>query len=100
MLTYYITATGENHELFERDYALLGLQRNLRILGIFARLCIRDGRPQYLEYVPRVWGHIQTNLSRLADPTLTNLIKSSLPTPTRAALNTLKAAWPTNPTQQ
>ena len=41
----------------DRDaYALLGAQRNAKILGIFTRLWKRDGKPRYLAYQPRVWG--------------------------------------------
>lgn len=39
---------------FHRDYEWMGLQRNLRILGVFARLNHRDGKASYLEHIPRV----------------------------------------------
>ena len=39
---------------FHRDYEWMGLQRNLRILGVFARLNHRDGKPAYLDHIPRV----------------------------------------------
>ena len=39
---------------FHRDYEWMGLQRNLRILGVFARLNHRDGKPAYLDHMPRV----------------------------------------------
>ena len=35
--------------------ATLSAQRNLKILGLFTRLCRRDGKPRYLAYLPRVW---------------------------------------------
>ena len=40
---------------FWRDFEWMGLQRHLKVLGIFARLSIRDGKPQYLGDIPRVW---------------------------------------------
>ena len=40
---------------FWRDFEWMGLQRHLKVLGIFARLAIRDGKRQYLDDIPRVW---------------------------------------------
>jgi len=39
---------------FHRDYEWMGLQRNLRILGVFARLHYRDNKVHYLAHIPRV----------------------------------------------
>ncbi|PLC55412.1 aminoglycoside phosphotransferase [Pollutimonas nitritireducens] len=39
---------------FHRAYEWMGLQRNLRILGVFARLSYRDGKHHYLDHMPRV----------------------------------------------
>jgi aminoglycoside/choline kinase family phosphotransferase len=39
---------------FHQDYEWMGLQRNLRILGVFARLNHRDGKAAYLAHMPRV----------------------------------------------
>ena len=41
---------------FIRAYSTLAAQRAAKILGIFARLDRRDGKPQYLRHMPRVWG--------------------------------------------
>ena len=43
-------------------YAVLGAQRATKILGIFARLDRRDGKPQYLRHLPRVWGYLRRSL--------------------------------------
>jgi hypothetical protein len=43
-------------------YAALGAQRNTKILGIFARLAHRDGKPQYLAHLPRIWGYLERTL--------------------------------------
>ena len=42
----------------------MGLQRNIKIVGIFARLHYRDGRAGYLEMIPRFWGYVQDVLPR------------------------------------
>jgi N-acetylmuramate 1-kinase len=47
-------------------YATLAAQRASKILGIFARLDARDGKPQYLRHLPRVWGYLQRSLSHPA----------------------------------
>ena len=39
------------------------LQRASKILGIFARLEKRDGKPQYLRHIPRVWNYLQRSLA-------------------------------------
>ena len=48
---------------FIRIYVTLAAQRASKILGIFARLDMRDGKPQYLRHMPRVWGYLQRSLS-------------------------------------
>ena len=47
---------------FDASYAVLGAQRNCKIVGIFTRLCLRDGKPLYLEHIPRVWRLIEQDL--------------------------------------
>ena len=39
---------------FAASYAIMGAQRATKILGIFARLDRRDGKPQYLAHLPRI----------------------------------------------
>ncbi len=51
---------------FTRLYATLAAQRATKILGIFARLNQRDGKPQYLRHIPRIWGYLQRSLSHPA----------------------------------
>jgi N-acetylmuramate 1-kinase len=51
---------------FIKIYATLAAQRASKILGIFARLDVRDGKPQYLRHLPRVWGYLQRSLSHPA----------------------------------
>jgi tRNA threonylcarbamoyl adenosine modification protein YjeE len=51
---------------FIKIYAMLAAQRASKILGIFARLDMRDGKPQYLRHLPRVWGYLQRALSHPA----------------------------------
>jgi len=47
---------------FSRAFAILGAQRATKILGIFARLFKRDGKPIYLNHIPRVARYLKRNL--------------------------------------
>lgn len=49
---------------FWRDFEWMGLQRHIKVLGIFARLAIRDGKQQYLADIPRVWTYAHRVASR------------------------------------
>jgi N-acetylmuramate 1-kinase len=51
---------------FTRDFAILGAQRATKILGIFARLFKRDGKPAYLKHMPRVSRYLARNLAHPA----------------------------------
>ena len=51
-----------DEDTFRRAYAILGAQRNTKILGIFARLAHRDGKRAYLAHIPRIWGYLERNL--------------------------------------
>ena len=51
---------------FARAYAVLAAQRATKILGIFARLDRRDGKPGYLAHLPRIEGYLRRNLAHPA----------------------------------
>ncbi|MEH6494594.1 MAG: phosphotransferase [Pseudomonas marincola] len=63
MLDRYIAKSGVDETEFRRMYAILGAHRALRIMGIFTRLADRDNKPRYLEFMPRMIAHFQTNLT-------------------------------------
>ena len=64
MRAHYDAAfAGATGAAFETVYRVMGAQRNCRILGTFARLNYRDGKPGYLAYIPRVWRLIEENLA-------------------------------------
>jgi aminoglycoside/choline kinase family phosphotransferase len=48
---------------FDLHYALLGAQRNAKIIGIFTRLWKRDGKERYLSFLPRMWGLLERDLA-------------------------------------
>ncbi len=41
--------------VFEASWAVMAAQRHAKVIGIFTRLCLRDGKPGYLVHIPRVW---------------------------------------------
>lgn len=70
MLQRYIAGSDVDDRAFRRAYAVLGAQRNIRIIGIFTRLWKRDGKPHYQSFMPRMWGLLERDL---AHPALANL---------------------------
>lgn len=86
MIRYFMDATGADAG-FTASYAVLGAQRALRIIGIFARLCISAGKPGYLRLIPRVWGQLQANLAHPANARLAAICQSILPPPTAQNLS-------------
>lgn len=49
---------------FHCDYEWMGVQRQLKVLGIFARLCHRDGKADYLNDMPRVLAYLRRTCER------------------------------------
>ena len=68
LLTRYIKARRAADESFDPAgfaelYAIMSAQRNTRLLGTFARLNRRDGKPQYLRHQPRIWTYLSRSLA-------------------------------------
>ncbi|MDZ4312249.1 MAG: phosphotransferase [Cypionkella sp.] len=83
--------TGTPVDSFRPAYATLGAQRALRIIGIFARLCLHGGKPGYLALIPRVWQHLQRNLAEPELGPLAKICARLLPEPTPEALTRIGA---------
>ena len=62
-------------------YATLAAQRATKILGIFARLERRDGKPQYLRHMPRLWNYLQRSLAHPALAPLKDWYAVNVPAP-------------------
>ncbi|MBL4612694.1 MAG: phosphotransferase [Emcibacter sp.] len=62
----YIRQSGTEAASFIRDYALLGAQRNAKIIGIFTRLYLRDGKGAYLDKIEKVWALLERDLEHPA----------------------------------
>ncbi|HEY3813307.1 MAG TPA: phosphotransferase [Caulobacteraceae bacterium] len=61
---YFAQRPETERERFLDDYAALAALNEARILGIFARLIVRDGKPRYRAFMPRMWRHLNRNLER------------------------------------
>ena len=70
---------------FRLAYAILGAQRNAKIVGIFTRLSRRDGKPVYLRHLPRVWRYLTADLAHPALGDLRRWFDLTVPHTTRIA---------------
>jgi aminoglycoside/choline kinase family phosphotransferase len=57
----------EDFGQFYRDFELMGAQRHIKVLGIFARLCHRDGKDGYLKDMPLVMNYLRATAARYID---------------------------------
>ena len=97
MITHFLKQTAHDPAEFRTAYAVLGVQRNLRILGVFARLCMRDGKAHYIDLIPRVWDHLQNDLAHPALAEVAKILTASLPPPTPKNLEHLKSQCAQHP---
>jgi len=84
MLQRYCAATGSGEE-FLADYARLGAQRNAKIVGIFTRLYKRDGKPRYLDFIPRVWEAMERDLAHPALAPVARWFDANIPAELRVS---------------
>jgi len=91
MIGRYLEQNPQNSDAFRAAYAVLGVQRNLRIVGAFAKLCIEVGKPRYIDLIPRVWEFVERNLAHPALAPVADHIRTTLPAPTPEGLALLKS---------
>lgn len=79
-IDYYLEQNPQmNKEQFMEQYYIIAAQRNCKIIGIFARLAIRDGKQRYMSYLPRVWAHLEKDLQHPALAKLKNWMDKTIP---------------------
>jgi hypothetical protein len=86
LLTRYIKArlaadANFDPKHFAALYALMSAQRNTKLLGIFARLNRRDGKPHYLRHLPRIWTYLNRSLAHPALAGLRDWYAANVPPP-------------------
>ncbi len=92
MTERYLARTGADRAPFLLAAATLSAQRNLKILGLFTRLCRRDGKPRYLAYLPRVWSHLVRDLAHPGLAPLAAFVARHVPAPEPALLARIAGA--------
>ena len=79
MFERYAAMSDADTQALRAEYAILGAQRNAKILGIFARLVVRDAKPRYADLLPRVEAHFRRNIAHPALRPVKDVIASALP---------------------
>ncbi|RMF35687.1 MAG: aminoglycoside phosphotransferase [Alphaproteobacteria bacterium] len=90
MMARHLAATGLEPEAFRQALAALGAQRNLKIVGLFCRLWLRDGKPHYLDLIPRVWWHLQRDLAAPGMADLARWVARHVPPPEPSVLDRIR----------
>ncbi|MCW2337824.1 aminoglycoside/choline kinase family phosphotransferase [Sphingobium sp. B2D3A] len=91
MLAHYQARTKVSPD-FEAAYAVLGAQRNAKIIGIFTRLWKRDGKPRYLDFLPRMWGLLERDLAHPALAPVADWFTQNVPASARGRLDAGQSA--------
>lgn len=84
MAARYVARTGVEPEAFGAAARILSAQRNMKIMGLFTRLCRRDGKARYVDLLPRVWGYLSADLAHPSLAPLAAFIAAHLPAPEAA----------------
>lgn len=90
MFKKYLSKSNIDPEEFISAYNLLGAQRNIKIIGIFARLSVRDKKSEYINLIPRVWKHLMNNLNHSECLELREWININVPPPNITIRHKLK----------
>ena len=93
MIERYLAAfPALDRPAFHRSAAILAVQRNCKILGIFTRLWRRDGKPGYLAHIPRIWRLLEQDLHHPALAPIAQWLDRHLPRGARRAPDLPSAA--------
>jgi N-acetylmuramate 1-kinase len=86
VLARYLAARPDlDREAFLADFHTLGALNIVRILGIFARLVARDGKPRYRAFMPRLWRYLDRCLADPATASLRAWLDAHVPAEARGA---------------
>ena len=91
MIDRYVAARrqrdpGFDGAAFRTAYDILGAQRNIKILGVFTRLYVRDGKPGYPAFHPRLWELVEANLAAPALAPVADWFAAHVPAAARAGV--------------
>lgn len=89
LLARYLAAfPALDRDALAADMAVLGAQRHAKVIGIFTRLWRRDGKPQYLGHIPRVWRLFEAALGHPELAPVRAWVDATLPPERRTAPTT------------
>lgn len=98
MIAHYAAETGMPRDALDLLGAICSAQRNLRVLGVFARMSMHFGQPQYVDFLPRTWANLLTDLAHPELAALRASVTRIFPEPSQEILNRLKEKCATVPT--
>ena len=91
LLKYYLNKNKKIKEkeyvMAKQDLSILSIQRNLKILGIFVRLYKRDGKINYLKFLPHTWKLIELRMNNEIFNNLKKLLDYAVPKKNRNKMN-------------
>jgi len=92
LFSYYLIKTlkikKDQEQIYAKnDFDILSIQRNLKILGIFVRLFIRDHKSNYLKYLPYIWQLLELRLKNPVFINLKHLLNKAVPKKNRKKVN-------------
>jgi aminoglycoside/choline kinase family phosphotransferase len=76
---YFAAFPTLRREPFTAAFTVLAAQRHAKVIGIFTRLCIRDGKTGYIRHLPRVWRLLEEALSHPSLAPVANWFNSYIP---------------------
>ncbi len=91
-IEHFIRVSQSDKQQFGARYAVCSAQRNLRIIGVFTRLCVRDGKGHYPDMLPRVWRNLMDDLTHPDLAEFGQWVRQVLPAPTPDIVARIKAA--------
>jgi N-acetylmuramate 1-kinase len=84
MTQRYLSAFADlDQDAFRDAFTILAAQRHAKVIGIFTRLCQRDGKPDYLVHIPRVWRLLEAALENPILSEMKNWFDTHMPTSMR-----------------
>ncbi len=84
MIKRYLSAFPElDRSSFDIAFSILAAQRHAKVIGVFTRLCQRDGKPEYLVHIPRVWALLEAALENPVLADLKDWFDTHMPTAMR-----------------
>jgi aminoglycoside/choline kinase family phosphotransferase len=81
-----------DRDAFDASCAVLAAQRHAKVIGIFTRLCVRDGKPKYLVHIPRVWRLLERAAAHPALAPVRQWLDGNIPRRSRTVPKCLSAA--------